>query len=263
MNYKQLIFIVSFGSILAGCGGGDDNNTAYSFVIPAVGSQRVYAETLVDDQSNTINQSYTATVTATTTTGFTQSEIYSSPSSFVGGALFPTLSHTDTLNNSGLTLSSSYNYGYSPPCARGASCVTLVASVSYTLIDSPYAGGAIFPLSVGQTWNTSYTQTCADNGFNGSCSIVGQNTAVTYTDKGSVVDVESVTVPAGTFNALKLQSTINFTNAAGTNITRNVTEWRDTNTGHVVKAISANTYSGTMPTTGYVVQRTVSLQSLS
>lgn len=51
-------------------------------------------------------------------------------------------------------------------------------------------GGSAAPFPVGQTWDNSYTRTC--NG-----------TTLALTNKGSIVSTESVTVPAGTFNAYK------------------------------------------------------------
>jgi hypothetical protein len=60
----------------------------------------------------------------------------------------------------------------------------------------PNGSGPPFPVSVGQTWQLQYTLSC-----NGSAPI-------TYTQDGTVVDAEPVTVPAGTFNALKFLSTL-------------------------------------------------------
>jgi hypothetical protein len=62
---------------------------------------------------------------------------------------------------------------------------------------------------------------------NGSYNNEGQELSFTYTQNGTVVDLESVTVPAGTFNALKLQSTVTWTNADRTTRQESVTNWRD------------------------------------
>ena len=80
---------------------------------------------------------------------------------------------------------------------------------------------------------------------------------------GSVVDVESVTVPAGTYSAIKLQSTVTWTNSAGTTRTQTITNWRDVVTSVSVKQEISIAYSGTIPTTGYVVSREILLQTSS
>jgi hypothetical protein len=78
---------------------------------------------------------------------------------------------------------------------------------------------------------------------------------VSYTQQGSVVDVESVTVPAGTFTALKFQSTITWTDADGTNRTQTITNWRDTATLYTLKQQISIAVTGTLPTNGYPVSR--------
>jgi len=78
---------------------------------------------------------------------------------------------------------------------------------------------------------------------------------------GAVVDVESVTVPAGTYTAVKLQSTDVWTNADGTTITQTAFNWRDVDTTFSVQRTITRAYSGTLPTTGYEVTAQVVLQS--
>ena len=78
-----------------------------------------------------------------------------------------------------------------------------------------------------------------------------------------VADVESVTVPAGTFTALKLQSTLTWTDC----------EWDDPHPDHqqlarrrhvdTVKEEVAIAVSGTPPANGYAVSRTLVLESIS
>jgi hypothetical protein len=79
---------------------------------------------------------------------------------------------------------------------------------------------------------------------------------------GTVVDVESITVPAGTFNAIKLQSTISWTDALGTMRTQTVTSRRDVLTLVSVKESVTIAYAGTLPITGYPVSEETVLQSL-
>jgi hypothetical protein len=86
---------------------------------------------------------------------------------------------------------------------------------------------------------------------------------VSSPQNGTVVDVESVTVAAGTFTALKLQSTVVWTDANGTTRTETVTNWLDTASFHSVKTSETFVLSGTMPTDGYAVSREIELQSMS
>ena len=85
----------------------------------------------------------------------------------------------------------------------------------------------------GVTWTLDYTFGCGTQG------------AIAYVQNGTVVDVESVTVPAGTFNAIKLQSTITWTDALGTTRVQTVTNWRDVLTLGSVKESVTIAYAGT------------------
>lgn len=64
-----------------------------------------------------------------------------------------------------------------------------------------------FPLSVGKTWNSSWAYQCS-LGYreNGALS-------------GRVVRIENVTVPAGTFEALRVEGTVNYTASNDMNLT--------------------------------------------
>ena len=75
-------------------------------------------------------------------------------------------------------------------------------------------------LALGQSWDTSTVRTCTDDSR--------ENTAVNA--KGSVTGIESVTVAAGTFNALKTVTAVSYKFKPGTTL-REETCWRDTITG--------------------------------
>jgi hypothetical protein len=109
--------------------------------------------------------------------------------------------------------------------------------------------GPNWPVQVGQTWSLDYTLTC------------GTTISVAYTQTGSVVGVESVTVPACTFTAIKMQTTITWTSVGGTTRTETTANWRDAATSHSVKQVISIAVSGTLPTTGYPVSRQIELQS--
>jgi hypothetical protein len=115
----------------------------------------------------------------------------------------------------------------------------------------PHGFGPDFPVQVGQTWTLDYTYSC------------NSMAPTTYTQMGSVIDVESVTVPAGTFSAIKLQSTLTWTDTLGTTRTQTVTNWRDVATSISVKEEISYSYSGTLPTNGYPMSRVDLLLSTS
>ena len=76
-----------------------------------------------------------------------------------------------------------------------------------------------------------------------------------------MLDVETVTVPAGTYSALKLQSVETWTNAAGTTYTDTITNWRDINTLYSVQETITRVLGGTLPANGDAVSIQTVLQS--
>lgn len=231
--------------LVAGCGGGAGSgaNTAgsskvYSFVAPQVNSQQIYSETTVDNSNNTINQTSRNTVTAVNPDGsFTF--VHDDPNNnsiMVNGTNYTVIPESVTDNNSDQEVS------YTPILTNGT-------GVSCTI--TPHGAGPSYPLSVGQSWMSNYSITC------------GTAPPVSYAQTGSVVDVESVTVPAGTFSAIKLQSIITWTDRNGTTRTESVENWRDTQTAITVKRVTTFGYSGTTLLNGFPVSRTAVLQSQS
>jgi hypothetical protein len=225
---------------LAGCGGGSGDSsspgTSYSFVLPPLNSTRIYTETIIDNAKNTINVGFSDTVTSVNPDGsyVMLSEDPSHATVIVNGTDYSILTETINVNNSGQATSYVYT-------AADASIVTCTYD--------PHGSGPDFPVSVGAMWTLGYTFAC------------GTQTPVTYSQKGTVVDVESVTVPAGTYSALKLESTLTWTDPAGTTRTQTITNWRDVNTSISVKQEITIAYSGTIPANGYAVSREILLQS--
>jgi len=227
---------------LVGCGGGGDGSgsggaTSYAFVPPVLNSTRVYDETVVDNSNNSIAISYMVTVTTLASSGNIieqQQSIQSSPT--VNGTNYTVPTETVTYNNGGRET----GYTYTESDGNPGSCAY-----------APYEGGVMPPITVGQAWQLNYTRTC------------NANSPIAYTQSGTVVDVESVTVAAGTYMALKLQSTIVWTDANGTIHTETSTNWLDTATFHSVKQSETFVLSGTAPTEGYAVSREIELQSMS
>lgn len=226
---------------LLSCGGSGasaaaSSATGYPFVAPAVGSQRNYTRTIVDNASNTISLTLRETVTALNGDGsyvFTVSDP-TNGSYTVDNATYSITPQTVTADSSGRTLSTA----------------TAVGGVNIVCTDTPYGSGPAYPASVGETWTTGYTESCTGGA------------ALSYSDAGDIADAESLVVPAGTFATLKLQSTLAWTTPAGVNRTETITRWRDARNGLGVKEIVVESYSVAPSATGYAVTVTTELQSL-
>ena len=240
------LYLMTAGLVACG-GGGDGGNagntsgtgTQYDFVPPIVNSSRVYSETIVDNSNNTIEGiGYMETVRSVAANGVITEEQQSTNNAggTVNGTNYSILTETQTYNNFGRETGFTYTESDGNP----GSCIY-----------APYEGGPMPPLTVGQTWQIDWTETC------------NANPAIQYSQQGTVVDVESVTVPGGTFTALKLQSTTVWTDSNGTTHTQTTTNWLDTASFHSVKQSITYVDSGTPPVDGYAVSRQVELQSSS
>jgi hypothetical protein len=204
-----------------------------------VNSSRVYAETVVDNSNNTIQGiAYMETVESVTAGGIIieQQQPTTGSGDSVNGTVYGVSAETVTFSNFGRETGFTYTESDGSP-----------GTCTY----SPREGGPQPPLQVGQTWQLDYTEVC--NGGAG----------VSYAQNGTVVDVESVTVPAGTYTALKLQSTTVWTDSAGTTHTQTNTNWMDTASWHSVKQTATFAISGTVPTNGYAVSRQIEMTSTS
>ncbi len=237
--HANALALVGAAALLSSCGdSSSDDGILYAFVAPSLNSERMYSEMIVDNENNTIDLAFTDTVTAVNGNG-TYSVLQEDPnheSVVVNGTDYLIQTQTIQVNNSGQEI----HYAYVDTAGTPFNCTF-----------TPHGPGPDFPVAVGMTWSLSYTFAC------------GEQTPVTYVQTGTVVDVESVTVPAGTFNALKLQSTLAWTDAQGTQRTQTVSNWRDVLTSVSVKQSVTIAYSGTLPMSGYPVSREIILQSRS
>ena len=231
------VLALSAAVLLSSCGGSDVmTGTTYQFITPVLNSERTYSETFMDSSSNTIDYALATQITSVNADGsYTQTSSSPDGVNTVDGITYGT-PENGSYNNQGQELSFTY--------------LTSNGSTGTCTFD-PNGAGPPFPLTVGQTWQLQYTYSC-----NGDAPI-------SYSQSGTVVDLESVTVPAGTFNALKLQSTLTWTNSEGTTRQESVTNWRDVETLRSVKQSITYTLSGTVPTGDYVVSETQELQSTS
>jgi hypothetical protein len=239
MKTLKFPLAMSISCVLAACGGsgssgsGSSAATNYNFVIPAVNTQLTYDETLVDNSDNTINLSYTQTVVAKNANG-TFVVFQNDPANnsvTVDGTNYSVVPETITLTSSGQILS------------------TVNQNTQITCTNVPFGEGPVYPISVGKNWSTNFAVTC------------GSGPSISYYHFGNVVDLETVTVPAGTFSALKLASGIDFTDANGTTHSVTTTTWRDAATGIIVQQQAIYGYGGTPQTSGYVVSSGLELAS--
>jgi hypothetical protein len=238
MSLLQLFCVAFITTLVTACGGGSNSTSAksYSFVSPQLNSVRTYAQTFVDNSTNIISLSFTDTTTTVNSNG-SYVELENDPSNnsvIVNGTTYSIHAATYSHNNSGQITS----YFYPP-----------TGGIPTTCTYAPHGAGPDFPITIGQVWSLTFTITC------------GSSPAISYSQTGTVIDVESVTVPAGTYSAVKLQSTLSWTAASGTTYMEAITSWRDVNTGIPVKNNSSYTYGGTPQTNGYPVTTSTVLQS--
>jgi hypothetical protein len=227
---------------LAGCRGGSGSpsgsGSTYGFVTPVLNSTRAYSETIIDNSNNTIDVGLSDSVTAVNPDGsyVILSEDPSHELLIVNGTNYSIVTETGQFNNAGQETS----FTYLAPDGTPVTCTY-----------DPHGDGPDYRLSVGTTWTLAFTYAC------------GSQAPVTYTQEGTVVDLESVTVPAGTYSALKLESTVTWTDLQGTTRTQTISNWRDVNTMVSVMQEFSIAYSGVLPATGYAVSRQILLQSAS
>jgi hypothetical protein len=228
---------------LTACGGGATSSgdtpgtVTYNFVTPTKGSQSIFVETMVDNLNNTLNRNLVENVTAVNSDGsFTSTEDDPSNDSSTTGTVDHTFYPTTYTNNS---VGQVTNLATSNADGIAVNCIA-----------TPHLAGEPSPLAVGQNWAFSFTEAC------------NSAAPTDLTQSGIFVDAESVTVPAGTFNAYKFESTIVYT-LNGTTVSRAVTHWVNASStdSRTLKTVTDYAYSGTTPAQGSLVTDTVMLQS--
>jgi hypothetical protein len=239
MKFSDVAAAAAWAVLMTACNSGNNDEAAamtYDFIVPATNSHRSYEQTIVDNSGNAIKETFSDTVTSVNTDKayVVLQEDTTGTSIVVDGTTYSIPTETIDVGAQGQDTSYSYT----------DSSGTLV-----TCTYSPYGPGPAYPITVGGAWTTYYSVTC------------GTAAAVSHTQTGAVVDVETVTVPAGTFTAVKLQSTDVWTNADGTTITETEFNWRDVDTTFSVQRTITRAYTGTLPTMGYEVTAQVVLES--
>ena len=254
MNYMKIAAIAALGSLVAACGGngngdgggdagapssgssGTSGSTSFTAATPAVGTTDVFVTATVDDSNNTINATYTQRVARINTDGsYAVTQIDpTNDSVVVDGIDYRFNPTTLTFDGQGHELTADATL----PNGNPQDCTFTTTS-----------GGHTPPWVVGQTWSETIHEVCAP----------GAN--FTVTGNASVVGVEQVTVPAGTFSALKLHEVQTWTDDTGQDISEDVTHWVDpARSLFTLKKVIVYTRSGTVPA-HYVTSETIELQS--
>jgi len=236
--------ICALGGLAAACGGGGSsapgqpgqNVTTYEPGTPVIGATDVFKITSVDDSNNT------------TVVGYTQ-QVQS-----VSGTHSYVLTQADPSNNTAIVDGIDYHFNAATlTFEQGRETALSDTSESGAVQDCvfvPQSGGHPSPWWVGQSFSVSTQETCTPGGVR-----------VVNAD-GTVAALEQVTVPAGTFDALRLQVTEVWT-ANGETITKQVTHWVDpAHWFFTIKTVASFTRSGNVPA-HYVTSQTVELQSRS
>jgi hypothetical protein len=231
---------------IAGCGGGGGADqpassgqaaVTYTFVRPKAGARLVYAEKLVDNRNNTVNRTIVESVTAVNPDGsFSVHEEDPSHNRIVSGSVDQSAYPTD--------------YQYNAVGQPQAWVVTQFGGSTVQCAISQGSAGAPSPLTAGQGWAGNYTETC------------GAGAGTVFAQSGTFVGLDTVTVPAGTFSALKFSVTVTRT-VDGVTRTETVSRWRDASgtESRLLKSTSAFTYSGATPPAGAPVSESRELQS--
>jgi hypothetical protein len=212
--------------VLAGCGGGGDGGgTSVSnppaSVVP-LGRKIDYRVTDTDNSSNNYSWQLEFTVVTSSADGsYSQSVIGNGGNITINGTRYGTVNLVDSYNTQHELVS------FALPAAPSTVTCTYDASVAKLPTNLP----------VGQAWPvTSSHRTCSD----------GTSASQTL-QSGSVVGTESVSVPAGTFSATKVQyvEAITQTSAAGviSQLQHNFTAWFDAASGRRVQSTLDITYA--------------------
>jgi hypothetical protein len=209
MKTARLLFLGVLSLLLASCGGSPSSTPSFGFATPTKNSTQAFSVTDIDPVSTSTNV-VTQTITGVNSDGsFSFSETIA-PGTVASGTHFqPTNSSAD---GQGHVLAVTFN----PGTVSERTCTY-----------SPHGPGPDFPLTVGATWQLTFTETC------------GAQTS-TYTQSGHIVGTESITVAGGTFTAIKLESTLSLPIGLGANAS--LTRWLDATDGHPIQTIAKFDY---------------------
>lgn len=244
---KMAAAVAAACAFLCACGGGGDDSSGpgsssqpvtYPKTTPVAGSLDVFATAYTDSANNTVTQHWQQQVTTTNTDGSYSLE-QTDPTNAtvtVDGITYHVSPRAENFAADGHAI----DYTVTHPDASTDHC-------SY----ANFTGNRKLPLSVGESWTNDFTIACADG------------TSTAYTVSETVVSAEQVTVPAGTFSALKEQMTSTWTTPRGEHVVETETHWIDpARSFFTLKSTSTYVRTGTVPSV-YVTGQTTELQSRS
>ncbi len=156
-------------------GGASQSQTSAAFVAPAQGEQRVFAETIAEVGGASSTHNVYEQITQVNADG-SYTGRWSEDSYYLGG--------------NGPYESDPYSYTYNTV----GDVIGVTTIVDYCTNTFP-SGGRPVSMQPGQTWDDSYVSKCQS----------GNGTSTT-TVSGTYLGVESVSVPAGTYNAYKFET---------------------------------------------------------
>lgn len=229
------IAMLATALLLSACGGGGGGGggesaapqpVTYTFVLPTLGQSQTYTMTETNFDKRSATYGYTEAVTQMPGDGTYQETWTPSQSSlFFDGTSRGFDIEKDTYDNKGQETQYGHYYNGS---------LDLTCNYAYA------NGGQPATLTQGQAWVNTVTSSCGSAG-----------TPSTYTANATFLGMESVTVPAGTFNAYKFQYVITtlYPQTAGASNTQTTTEWRNASPTDTrfLKSHFEYTFSGITP----------------
>ena len=212
---------------LPGCGGGGGDTTAAALAAPTVGSKIDYQMTDTDNSNNVISWQLESKVLSSSVDGsYSASFVGNGGNTAVNGARYGTVNEVDTYDTSHALVSYT---------VQGATPLTCTYDTPLPPLPFGYPAGTAWPRVA------SHVQCSNGNAFNIS------------RQEGSMIGVESVTVPVGTFSANTLQYKRVVTNLTTLGVrTEQHTAWYDTVSGRLLQASTDFTYVNTNFTGGYL-----------
>jgi hypothetical protein len=211
-------------STLAACGGNGDSTPpappplpqTFSYVAPTLGATDTWTRTLTDSLGTSVSLQLRQRVTQANPDG---SEVwtYDDPTAVVeshDGLTFRTTPQVDDVASNGnvVDYTNTHVDGTQVTCTYGRGTTSTADANAARVTELAARRGESF--SIGQTWTSVYTISCA-----------GQ-APVSYQATASVIGYETVTVPAGTFQAVKETVVLTFVDN-GISSTSSTTLWRD------------------------------------
>ncbi|WP_136418698.1 hypothetical protein [Herbaspirillum sp. ST 5-3] len=221
---KTVIAGLLTASLVLGCGGGGDAATSTSSTSTSSSNTSSNGASSTGTSSgNTTGGSGTVTSIPTKAgDSYTYSRTDTSAASSTATTYFTTREYNAVNSDGSVSYTETYSSGFlaSVTNISTTGAITSTGSVGSSTPTCTFTGvnaASVAPFAVGQSWDNNWTRTCG-------------TTVVTGNNKGSIVGMESVTVPAGTFNAYKEVYTVTTQQTSPSNPTINITSytcWRD------------------------------------